>query len=84
MEESTTYQAIIRKGRLSGVREVLLRQGRKRFGPVDEATEAALKAINDVRKLDELSERILDVGSWQELLQPARRRRRSGHRQSNV
>jgi predicted transposase YdaD len=83
MEESTTYQAIIRKGRLSGVRQMLLRQGRKRFGPADDATEAALNAIEDVEKLEELGERVLDVGSWQELLQPARPRRRNGRRQGN-
>jgi predicted transposase YdaD len=78
MEESTTYQAIIKKGRLSGVREVLFRLGRKRFGPADDATEAALNAIDDVQQLQELSERVYEVGSWQELLQPSRRRRRGG------
>jgi predicted transposase YdaD len=84
MEESVTYQAIVRKGRLSGVRQMLLRQGRKLFGPPDEATEATLNAIDDVRKLDELGERILDVGSWQELLQPIRRRPRNGRPRRNV
>lgn len=80
MEESTTYQAIIRKGRLSGVRQMLLRQGRKRFGPADEATEAALNAIEEVEKLEELGVRIFDVDTWEELLQPTSRRRRGGHR----
>jgi predicted transposase YdaD len=80
MKESVTYQAIVHEGRLSGVREVILRQGRKLFGPIDEATEKALNAIDDVRKLDKLSERILDVHSWQELLNPTRRRRRNGRR----
>lgn len=75
MEESTTYQAIIRKGRLSEARHILLRLGQKRFGPADEATEAALNAIEDVDKLETLGERVLDVESWQELLQPRRRRR---------
>jgi hypothetical protein len=84
MEESVTYQAIIRKGRLFEARRLLLLLDRKLFGPADEATEAALNAIDDVQKLEELSERILDVGSWRAFLQPAGRRRRSGRRQGNA
>jgi predicted transposase YdaD len=84
MEESTTYQAIVRKSRLAEAREILSRQGRKRFGPADEASAAALNAIEDVQRLEELSERLLDVGSWQELLKPAGRRRRNGRRQGNA
>lgn len=83
MKESVTYQAIVEEGHLSGVRQVILRQGRKLFGPIDEATEKTLNAIDDVRKLDKLSERILDVDSWQELLRPTRRRRRNGRREGN-
>ena len=63
MEESTTYQAIIKKGRLSEAREVLFRLGRKRFGPADEATEAVLNAIDDVQQLHELIDRVYEVGS---------------------
>jgi predicted transposase YdaD len=84
MEESTTYQAIVRKGRLAGTRHMLLRQGRKLFGPADEASEAALNAIDNIDKLEELGERILDVGSWQELLQTTQRRRRNGRQQGNA
>lgn len=84
MEESVTYQAIVRKGRVSEARHMLLRLGQKRFGPADEAAEAALNAINDVEKLEELGERILDVGSWQELLQPVSPRRRRGRQHGNV
>jgi hypothetical protein len=80
MEESTTYQAIIRKGRLSEARQMVLRLGRKLLGPADETAEAALNAIEDVEQLEELNERVVDVGSWQELLQPTGRRRRSGRR----
>jgi predicted transposase YdaD len=80
MEESTTYQAIIRKGRLAEARHILLRLGQKRFGPADNATAASLNAIDDVQQLEELGERILDVGSWQELLQPTGRRRGKGRR----
>jgi hypothetical protein len=81
MEESTTYQAIIRKGRLSEARHILLRLGQKRFGATDEVTEAFLNAIDDVQRLEELTERVYEVSSWQELLQPTRRRRGNGRRQ---
>jgi hypothetical protein len=83
-EESSTYQAIIRKGRLSGVRGLVLRLGRMRFGPADEATMAALNAFDDVQKLEELSERVQEVGSWQELLQSGSRYRRGGSRQGST
>lgn len=84
MKESVTYQAIVEEGHLSGVRQVILRQGQKLFGPIDEATEKTLNAIDDVRQLDKLTERILNVGSWQELLQPTRRRRRNGRRSADT
>jgi predicted transposase YdaD len=82
MEESTTYQAIIRKGCLAEARRILLRLGQKRFGPSDDVTEADLNAIDDVQRLEELSERVYEVGSWQELLQPAGRGQRRGRRES--
>lgn len=83
MKESVTYQAIVHEGRLSEARQVLFRLGKRRFGDADEATTTALNAIDDVRKLDKLIDRILDVNSWRELLGPTRRRRRNGRRQGN-
>jgi hypothetical protein len=59
MEESTTYQAIIRKGRLSEARQILLDLGQSQFGPGDEATMKTLNAIEDVQRLEELIKRIL-------------------------
>jgi predicted transposase YdaD len=56
------------KGKTEGVRQVLLVLGRKRFGPPDASIRKALKAITDLTRLTQLSERLLDVGSWQELL----------------
>ena len=72
MRESSTYQAILaegrEEGRIQGIQTTLLRQGRRRFGEPDEATRQHLLAISDVERLDALSERLLEVGSWQELL----------------
>jgi hypothetical protein len=70
MEDSVTYQAIVRKGKISGLQEMLLRLGRKRLGPPAEAAEANIKAIKDVERLETLAERLLDATSWEELLGP--------------
>ena len=72
MEESTTYQWILRRGEQRGVSkgkcDLLLRQGRLRFGEPDAATLSALEATTDQARLDELGERLLAATSWQELL----------------
>jgi predicted transposase YdaD len=78
MQESATYQAILRRGRNEGVVEgrireaqrLLHRQGTKRFGEPDAGTAAALEAIQDIDRLETLCERILDADlqSWDELL----------------
>jgi hypothetical protein len=79
MEDSVTYQGILAKE----ARKMLLLQGRSRFGePPAEAT-AALNAIEEVPKLEELGVRLLGVASWQELLDlPAPRTR--GRRQKQA
>jgi hypothetical protein len=71
MPESTTYQAILREGRVKGEQQLLVRQGTKRFGKPDAATVAAIEAIRDIERLDALGERIVDpdVRDWGELLQ---------------
>ena len=73
MEESTTYQALLRRGREQGMREGLrdsLRHlGRKKFaGPPSAEQEAALGAITDLPRLEALTEKLLDVNTWDELL----------------
>jgi predicted transposase YdaD len=78
MIESTTYQKILRdgreegllQGRLVGERQLLLRQGAKRFGEPDAATIAAIEAIRDVGRLEAVGLRIIDadVHNWDDLL----------------
>jgi predicted transposase YdaD len=91
MEESSTYQAIIAEGKELGrqegwteeARKLLLRQGTKSFGPPAKRVAAALNAITDLTKLEQLSERLLDVSSWEELLDlPPARRRSNGRTKS--
>ena len=68
MRESVTYMAILDEGRVEEAQKIILRQGRKLFGPPDEGTTATLTTIEDLERLELLSEQLLDVKSWQELL----------------
>ena len=68
LEDSTTYQWLLRKGRTKGTQGVLLRQGSRRFGPPSEATEATLAAITDEERLGRISDRIFDATGWDDLL----------------
>jgi predicted transposase YdaD len=72
MKESVTYQAILREGEAKGeaneARKILLLQGRIRFGEPPPQAVAALDAITDVSRLEELGARLLGASSWQELL----------------
>jgi predicted transposase YdaD len=85
MEDSVTYQAIIAKGEQRGAlreaRKTLLMLGREQFGAPTPEVTAAIEAINDLDRLEQLSIRVLHAGSWQELLdlprRPPRRRKRA-------
>jgi predicted transposase YdaD len=68
MEESVTYQAILRKGEAKEARKMLLLQGRSRFGEPPLEAMTALDALSDVSRLEELGVRLLQASSWQELL----------------
>ncbi len=75
MEESSTYRAIVRRGRIEGEWHLLLILGESKFGPPDDATRAAIESIADVAQLENLAARLMTADSWQELL-PARGRTR--------
>jgi glutamate-1-semialdehyde 2,1-aminomutase len=82
--DSTTYMAILEEGRaqgreearaqgrLLGARSILLRVARRRFGPPDPAIAARIEAIPDLDRLGRLIDRVLDVGSWDELMDETR------------
>ncbi len=65
MQESTTYQAILREGRNEGLieghvneaRRLLLLLGEDRFGPPAEATRTAIEAIRDLERLERMIRR---------------------------
>jgi hypothetical protein len=49
--------------------ETILRMGTKKFGsPAAPAVETAIRAIEDLPRLHELQNRLIDVATWQELL----------------
>ncbi len=76
LKESSTYQAVLAEGRAEGreegreegVRATILRQGNKRFGPPSAMVTATLDALHSLPQLEILSDRLLEVESWDELL----------------
>jgi hypothetical protein len=74
MQESTTYQAILREGRTEGrvaeAQRMLLMLGETRFGVASETMRSAVEAIHDVERLERMTRRILDmnVEDWNGLL----------------
>ena len=55
-------------GQLEHAHKILLKQGRKRFGALNPETEAAIKGIHDLERLDRMIDVLWDVASWAELL----------------
>ena len=72
MKESVTYQKILRDGRARDCAEeakrILKRLGSKRFGKPEPRIEAEIDAIADLEKLEQLTDRVLEVTAWEELL----------------
>jgi hypothetical protein len=56
------------EGKAEEARYILLRVGRRRFGPPAPQTLAAIEAIAELERLDLLIDRLLDVTGWDELL----------------
>ena len=64
LEDFPSYSVGVAKG----FRETILLQGKIKFGVADEDTISALESIKNLDRLRSISERILTVNSWQELL----------------
>ncbi len=75
IEESSTYQAILAKGRAEGeargraeeAKRILMIQGQKRFGLPPEPITTAIEAL-DLEQFERLVERLDEVSTWEELL----------------
>ena len=76
MKESVTYQKILREGRAEGqaigrtdkARRLLKRLGSKRLGKPGPGIDSLIDDITDLDKLEQLTDRVLDVQDWKELL----------------
>jgi hypothetical protein len=68
MEESTTYQFILRQGAAREAHKILLRQGQRKWGTPSQEIQAAIRGIEDLERLERMGEAVLDVAGWQELL----------------
>ncbi len=68
MRESSGYQWIMDEGREDEARKILLRQGRVKFGNPGPEVEAAVQAVRDLDRLERMSEQLLRVNTWKELL----------------
>ncbi len=69
MHQSSTYERILREGRLEEARRILRRQGTQTYGEPDLMTSEALEAIVDVERLEALGDKIIrpDITSWGDL-----------------
>lgn len=79
MKESSTYQAIAEEERAIEARRMLLLQGEAKFGP-NAAAQAQIEAIADLARLEKLGVRMLNVGTWEELLARPASRKRNGRK----
>jgi hypothetical protein len=72
IRDSSFYQVLLKegmeKGRITEAQQLLFRLGRLRFGRIDKATDSAIEAIDDLKRLRRLSVRILTATSWVDLL----------------
>jgi hypothetical protein len=72
MRESVTFQAILEEGRKEGrveeLHRVILRQGRRAVWGSGRGGSAADRGDAGYRRLEDLTERLLIVSSWDELM----------------
>ncbi len=60
------------EGRINEARTTLLRLGAKKLGPPGERIEAEIATMGDVDRLNDLSDRVHEVSTWEELARPCR------------
>lgn len=64
----TIGEEIYDEGRVDAVRDTIVRQGTKRFGPPNPDMKQKLDAIVDLEQLHALSDKVIDANSWSELI----------------
>lgn len=68
LEEFPSYAKGEARGEVKGRRETIIALAGKVLGSPDAGTLASLESINDLDRLRRMTDRLLDVDSWQELL----------------
>jgi hypothetical protein len=72
LEDSTTYQLILKKGLTLGqakeAQKLLLRFAGKRFGSTPANAETTILAISDLERLERMADRVSDATGWDDLL----------------
>jgi predicted transposase YdaD len=68
------------EGRTEEAKKILLQLGQTLFGPPDKSTRSTLERLTDLHRLEQLTARVLQVESWQELLAPPRTRNKNHRR----
>jgi hypothetical protein len=68
MHESSAFELYEEKGRVEECHRLLYRQGWNRFGAPEAEIGEALRAIQDLDRLERMADAVLTARSWQELL----------------
>lgn len=68
LEDSTTYQLTISRGRIREAQEIVLMQGTEKFGDLPELVESAIRAIHDRERLERMARRMVKADSWDDIL----------------
>lgn len=68
MHETTAYDYYVEEGEIRNSHRLLLAIGREKYGAPNVETEATLKAIKDLDRLERMSIASVTAKSWQELL----------------
>jgi predicted transposase YdaD len=56
------------EGKLEEAMRILVRQGRKRFGPVKADIKSQIESISELDRLEQLIDRVLEATSWDDLI----------------
>jgi len=64
----TGYEELVEEG-IKQTQKLLLRLGGKQFGAPSADVENSIKSINDLERLEQLTEAVLQAKDWQELLE---------------
>jgi hypothetical protein len=68
IRESSTYELWMERREARALRQIILRMGRKKFGEPTPAQVQAVESMTDLERMHNLTDKLLDVTTWEELL----------------